>query len=195
MNECPCPSPTTRAVDPWPILFHLYVPLTAPPHWPILKQVPGLMLFLHWVFECLEVSPPYKTKVLNIETEQKTLRFAHCLFFTNSRTQSSLRAEKCSILFTTLFVVQLLSHVLLFATPWTTACQAPLSFMVSQSLLKLMSIESGTSSNHLILCRPFPLLPSIFPSIRVFSNETTLHIRWSKYWSFSFSISPSNGLI
>ena len=80
----------------------------------------------------------------------------------------------------------------LFENPWTAACQASLSITNSQSLLKLMSIESGMPSNHLILCRPHLLLPSIFPSIRVFSNESVLHIRWSKYWSFSFSISPSN---
>ena len=92
--------------------------------------------------------------------------------------------------------VQLLSHVLLFATPWTTARQAFLSITNSQSLLKLMSIESVMPSNHLILCRPLPLPPSIFPSIRVFSNESVLCIRWPEYWSFSFSISPSNsGLI
>ena len=77
------------------------------------------------------------------------------------------------------------------ATPWTAACQASLSIANSQSLLKLMSIESVMPSNHLILFRPL-LLPSIFPSIRVFSNESVLRIRWPKYWSFSFSISPSN---
>ena len=88
--------------------------------------------------------------------------------------------------------VELLSHVQLFATPWTAACQASLSITNSQSLLKLMSIRSVIPSNHLILCRPFLLLPSIFPSIRVFSNELVLCIWWSKYWNFSFSISPSN---
>ena len=77
-------------------------------------------------------------------------------------------------------------------TPWTAAHQASLSFTISQSLLTLMSIESMMPSNHLILCRPLLLLPSIFPSIRVFSNEAALHSRWPKYWSFSFSISPSN---
>ena len=77
-------------------------------------------------------------------------------------------------------------------TPWTVACQAPLSITISWSLLKLMSIESVMPSNHLILCRPLLLLPSIFPSIRVFCSESVLHIRWSKYWSFSFSISSSN---
>ena len=87
---------------------------------------------------------------------------------------------------------QLLSCVRLFVTPWTTAHQAPLSITNSQSLPKLMSTESVMPSNHLILCRPLLLLPSIFPSIRVFSNESALCIRWPKYWSFSFSISPSN---
>ena len=86
--------------------------------------------------------------------------------------------------------VQSFSHAWLFATPWTAACQASLSFTVSQSLLKLMSMESVIPSNHLILCRPLLLLPSIFPNIRVFSNELALHIRWPKYWSFR--ISPSN---
>ena len=85
--------------------------------------------------------------------------------------------------------VQLLSHVQLFLTPWTTACQASLSITNSQSLLKLLSIESVILSSHLILCRPL-LLPSIFPSIRVFSNEAVLRIRCPKYWSFI--ISPSN---
>ena len=79
-----------------------------------------------------------------------------------------------------------------YATPWTAPCQASLSITNSQSLLTLMSIESVMPSNHLILCRPLLLLPSIFPSIRVFSNESVLHIRWPNYWSFSFSISPSN---
>ena len=88
--------------------------------------------------------------------------------------------------------VQLLSHVRLFATPWIAACQASLSITNSWSLLKLMAIVSVMSSNHLILCHPLLLLASIFPSIRVFSNEVVLHIRWPKYWSFSFNISPSN---
>ena len=87
--------------------------------------------------------------------------------------------------------VQSFSHVQLFATPWTAACQDSLSITNSWSLLKLMSIELMLS-NHLILYRPLLLLPLIFPSIRVFSNESVLCIRWSKYWSFSFRISPSN---
>ena len=89
-------------------------------------------------------------------------------------------------------VVQLCNHVQLFPTPWTAALQASLSFTIYQSLLKLMSIESVMPSNHLILCRTLLLPPSIFPSIRVFSSESVLHIRWPKYWSFNFSVSPSN---
>ena len=89
-------------------------------------------------------------------------------------------------------VVQSLSCLRPFVTPWTPARQASLSFTISQSLLKLMSIESVMPSKHLILCRPLLLLSSIFPSIRVFSSELALYIRWPKYWSFSFSISPSN---
>ena len=88
-------------------------------------------------------------------------------------------------------LVQSLSCVQLFETPWTTTHQASLSISNSRSLLRLMSIESMMPSNHLILCCHLLLLPSIFPSIRVFSNESALHIRWPKYWSFSFKISPS----
>ena len=88
--------------------------------------------------------------------------------------------------------VQSHSHVWLFATPWTAACQASLSITNSWSILKFMSIELVMPSNHLILCRPLLLLPSIFPSIRVFSNESALCIKWPNYWSFSFSIRSSN---
>ena len=88
--------------------------------------------------------------------------------------------------------VQLLSHVQLFSTPWTAACQASLSITNSQSSPRLMSVESVMPSNHLILCCPLLLPLSIFPKIRVFSNESALHIRWPKFWSFSFNISPSN---
>ena len=84
------------------------------------------------------------------------------------------------------------SRAQLLATPWTAACQISLSITNTQILLKLMSIMSVMPSNHLILCHPLFLLPSIFPTIRVFSNESALHIRWPKYWSFSFNISPSN---
>ena len=88
--------------------------------------------------------------------------------------------------------VQSLSHVKIFVTPWTAACQASLSITSSRSLLKLMSIELVMPFNHLILCHPLLLPPSIFPSIRIFSNESIRRIRWPEYWSFSFSISPSN---
>ena len=89
-------------------------------------------------------------------------------------------------------VVQFRSHVWLFATPWTATHQAPLSYSISWTLLKLMPIESVMPSNNLVLCRPRFLVPSIFHSIRNFSNESAFCIRWTKYWSFSFSISPSN---
>ena len=89
-------------------------------------------------------------------------------------------------------IVQSQSHVQLFVTLWATVHQASLFFTISQSLLKLMSIELMMTSNHLILCHPLLLPPSIFPSIRVFSNESAFSTRWPKYWSFSFSISPSN---
>ena len=88
--------------------------------------------------------------------------------------------------------VKSLSHVRLLVTPWTAERQASLSFTISKSLLKLMSVESVMPSNHIMLCCPLLLLPSIFPSIRVFSNESALHIRCPKYWSISLSISPSN---
>ena len=105
----------------------------------------------------------------------------HCFIRTGDRDQT---------LFS--FSVQSLSRVQLFATPWTAAHQASLSITNSQSLLKLMSMELMMPSNHLILCCPLLLLPSIFPSIRVFSNESVLCIRWPKYWSFSFIISSSS---
>jgi len=92
----------------------------------------------------------------------------------------------------TFVVVQSLGGVRLFVTPWTAALQASLSITISWSLLKFMPIESAMPSNHLVLCCPLRLLSSIFPSIRVFSNESVLCIRWPKYWNFSFSISPSN---
>ena len=92
----------------------------------------------------------------------------------------------------TISSVQSLSHVWLFATPWTAAHQASLSITNTRSPLKPMSIELVMPSNYLILCHPLLLLPSIFPSIRVFSNESVFRIRWSKYWSFSYNISPSN---
>ena len=102
--------------------------------------------------------------------------------------------EKLAPFITCISSVQLLSCVLLFVTPWTGTRQASLSITNSQSLLKLMTIESVMPSNHFILCCLLLLPSSIFPSIRVFSSESVLHIRWPKYWSFSFSISPSSEL-
>ena len=110
--------------------------------------------------------------------------------FLNHTTKSSRRFFFRSYFFVS--SVQLLSCVQLFVTPWTVARQASLPITNSGSLLKLMSIESVMSSNHLNHCRPLYLPPSIFPSIRVFSKESVLCIRWPKYWSFSFSLSPSN---
>ena len=107
----------------------------------------------------------------------------------SSSWSSNPRIEPTSPTFSS---VQSLSHVWLFVTPWTVALQASLSITNSWNLLKLMSIELVTPSNHLILCRPLLLLSSIFPRMRVFSNESVLRIRWPKYWSFSFSINPSN---
>ena len=99
-------------------------------------------------------------------------------------------------LFVYVVVVRSLSCVLLFATPWTAACQASLSFTISRNLLKLISIESVMPSSHLILCHLLVLLPSVFPSFRVFSSELALQIRWPKYWSFSISpCSEYSGLI
>ena len=110
-----------------------------------------------------------------------------------SRTRlSNWKSTTCCKVHTEVRFSSLLSRVQLFATPWTAALQASLCFTNSQSLLKLMSIESAMASNHLIICRPPLLLHSIFPSVRVFSSDSVLHIRWPKYWSFSFTISPSN---
>ena len=115
----------------------------------------------------------------------------HPRFIVMQRGKSEAFLSRQIILKKTLFSsVQSLSCVQV--TPWTVACQASQSITNSQSLLKLMSVQSVMPSNHLILCHPLLLLPSIFPSIRVFSNESVLPIRWPKYWSFSFSISPSN---
>ena len=111
--------------------------------------------------------------------------WATSLHFTSEGPYPAVVTVHCS-------VTQSLSLIGLFATPWTAASQASLSFTISLSLLRLMCIESVMPSNHLILCHPLLLLPSICPCIRVFSNEMALHIRWPKYWSFSFSISPSN---
>ena len=120
-------------------------------------------------------------------------RWNHILIYHHSQLSRIESISWKPNVFLLLFVVQSLSHVWLLVTSWmdwTAACQAPLSFTISRSLLKLMSTESVMPSNHLILCHLLILLPSIFPSIRIFSNELVFHIRQPKYWSFS--ISPSN---
>ena len=122
-------------------------------------------------------SMPYHTREI-------IFKLAYAFSLTNRKQMDSSIFQFISL--------QSLSHVRLFVTPWTAAHQASLSITNSQSLPKLMSIESVMPSNHLILCHPLFLLPSIFPSIRVFSNESALHIRWPRDWSFSFNISPSN---
>ena len=115
--------------------------------------------------------PSRKPKKGNKERNKQHGKYIHC-FFSGFRFSRSVMSDS--------------------VTPWTAACQASLSITNSQSLHKFMSIESVMPSNHLVLCRPLLLLPSLFPSSRVFSNKSALHIRWPKYWSFSFNISPSN---
>ena len=125
--------------------------------------------------------------------EWVAIHFSRESFWPRDWTQVSCTASTVFTVWATrISSVQSLSPVWLFATPWTVVYQASLSITSSQSLFKLMSIKLVMPSSHLILCRPLLLLPSIFPSIRVFSNESVLHITWPKYWSFSFSISPSN---
>ena len=132
---------------------------------------------------------PHLRAIVSSKITQKSTWGGKCGTKCHKRTPvSSLRAGAGRQLSS----VQSLARVWLLATPWTAARQASLSITDSQSLLKLMSIKLVMPSNYLILCRPLLLLPSIFPSIRVFSNESVLCIRWPKYWSFSFSISPSN---
>ena len=116
----------------------------------------------------------------------------HCFPAKSKQWQSSINGSSLIPALYDFSSVQLLSYARLFATPWTAAHQTSLSITNSRSLLKGMSIESVMPSSHLILCRPLLLQPSIFPSIRVFSNESALCIRWPKYWSFRFNISPSN---
>ena len=147
----------------------------------------------HW--SGLPCPPPGDLPDSGIEPKSLMSPASACGFFTSSVTWEALVIR---ILFskysfpTSLYSVQSLSRVRLFATPWTAAHQASLSITSSWNLLKLMSIESVMPSNHLILWHPLLLLPSIFPSIRVNSNESVSRIKWSKYWSYSFSISPSN---
>ena len=149
-------------------------------------------------------SPAMKSKVLTLDHPQSPSTFYHCAH--RDCALLSGTHQPCVFLFLFLFCVffffhqikcqfssgQSLSHVPLFVTPWTAAHQASLSITNSQSLLKFMSTESVMPSNHLILCHPLLFLSSNFPSLRIFSNESVLQVRWPKYWSFSFSICPSN---
>ena len=134
-----------------------------------------------------------KEKFTNDTTQGLNLGLLHCrqilYYCATGEAASEIPLQHFSVQFSS---VQLLIHIQLFVTPWTATHQASLSITNSRSLPKLMSVESVMPSNHLILCRPLLLPPSIFPNIRVFSSESVLHIRWSKYWSFSFNISPSN---
>jgi len=120
------------------------------------------------------------------------LSIKHTEFIMKGEKRYKARREEEMTVIAVVVVVQPLSHVQLFSTPWTAARQACVSFTISRSLLRLTSIELVVLPSHLILCHPLLLLPLIFPSIRVFSSESSLLIRWPKYWSFSFSISPSN---
>ena len=126
-----------------------------------------------------------------------TVRMVYHQKVTNSKSREDVggKVKLCSHYGKSVeFPLLLFSHSAMSdsTTPWTAACQVSMSLTVSRSLLKLMSIESVIPSNHFILCQSILLLPSIFPSIRVFSNQSVLHVRWPKYWSFSFTISPSN---
>ena len=129
--------------------------------------------------ECFLLLGHHCSKALSVDKVRK------CMFLER-------RKKKEKTYFTLIRSVQSLSHVQHFVTPWTAVHQASLSITNSQSLLKLMSIQSVMPFNHLILCCPLLLLPSIFPRVRVFSNESVLRKRWPKYWSFSFNINPSN---
>ena len=148
-------------------------------NWNYFKVMP--IYFLRFLFFAHQV-PFLKTLFFN----WKIIVLQNCLFVCFL---SNLSMNQPSVQFSS---VQSFSHVRLFVTPWTAACQASLSITNSWSLLTFMSIKSVMPSNHLIFCCPLLLLPSIFPNIRVFSNESALCIRWPKYWSFSFNISPSD---
>ena len=139
-------------------------------------------MFPQWLYQ---LTFPYVCFLL-ISVSMVFFFFIHLLLFV------CVFLFKVSFLYTTYCYSSILSHVKLFATPWTAAYQASLSFTISQSLLKLMSDELVRASNHLNLCSPLLLLPLILPGIRVFLNELDLHIRWPKYWSFFYSISPFN---
>ena len=159
-----------------------------------LSNIPRLIHHLYLFFFLTHLPFPLLTLLLLFfKVFSHFFPLATIFFYTLLSLFPHGRPSSCDTGWRLLIVVQLLSHVQLFVIPWTAACQASLSFTISWSLLKLiLSIESVMLSNHLILCHPLLLLPSISPGIRVFSNESALQIRWPKYWSFSFSNSPSN---
>ena len=187
-----CESWTTKKAENWRTdAFELWC-------WRRLLRVPWTA---RWSNQSIlkEISPEYSLKGLMLKL--KLQYFVHLMWRADSlektlileKTEGKRRKKiwgKC--ICHQFSSAQSLSHVWLFVTPWTAACQASLSITNCWSLLSLMSIESVMPSNHLILCCPLLLLPSVLPSIRVFSNESVLHIRWPKYWSFTFSISSSN---
>ena len=152
----------------------------------VVSRFLSLLLWLRMPQDLLDLIET-RQRVLNPLNEEFSI-FMELLGYLSIK-EEEREFQKCSSQFSS---VQLLSHIRLFITPFTAASQASLSITNSWSLLKLMSIELVMPSNHLILCYPLLLLLSIFPSFRVFSNESTLCTRWPKYWSFSFSISPSN---
>ena len=152
-----------------------------------LANWPSIVLIRRIRLSSINLIPTFCPSYLYLEKSDIPQFFL--TYFIFLKAVKMLDQHKCSVQFRS---VQSFSHVQLFATQWTAACQASLSITNSWSLLKLMSIESVIPFNHLILCRPLLFPPSIFPSIRFFSKESILHIKWPRFWSLSFSISPSN---
>ena len=156
------------------------------PFWCLCQKL-SLSLFLTWIKLCYTKALEWSSLVPGPEVKSPPSESTSpTLFAVGDPCCCTLLQSHCCGL------VAQSCHVWPFVTPWTAACQASLSFSVFWSFLKLMSSESVMPSNHLILCLPLLLLPLIFPSIRVFSNKSALHIRWPEYWSFGFNISPSN---
>ena len=163
--------------------FFFFFLLPEPPGKPIIFIE---QLWIQWPFQNQRWSHQFLHRLLS-SSGIKTSALQTCW-----KALTLVSLFKIYVLLSGMLTIQSFSPVRLFATPWTAARQASLSITNSRSPPKPMSIESVMPSNHLILCRPLLLLPSIFPSIRVFSNESSLHIRWPKYWSFSFNINPTN---
>ena len=148
---------------------------------------------LHWEWGVLATGPPGKSPdTPDIFFSDNAYKAPCVRHYTHTHAHTHTHTYAHIHIYILIAVVQSLSHAPVLETPWTGAHQAFLSFTISQSLLRLMSTESVMPSKYLILCHPLLLWPSIFPSIRVFSNKSALHITWPKYWSFSFSISPSS---